>query len=126
MNDSHGHPAGDAVLKDLATRMQRAMRDADLVARLGGEEFGAILPCTTPTGARVAAERLRAAIEIVPFDIGKQHIDCTVSIGGVSIDPSSDVKGADEVVELADNALYEAKNNGRNQVRWAKPDTKSN
>lgn len=125
VNDTHGHPAGDAVLKDLATRMQRAMRDADLVARLGGEEFGAILPCTTPTGARVAAERLRAAIEIVPFDIGKQHIDCTVSIGGVSIGLNSDVSGADDVVELADNALYEAKNNGRNQVRWAKPATKS-
>lgn len=125
VNDTHGHPAGDAVLKDLAVRMQRAMRDADLVARLGGEEFGAILPCTTPTGARVAAERLRAAIEIVPFDIGKQFIDCTVSIGGVSIGPSSDVNGSDEVVELADNALYEAKNNGRNQVRWAKPESKT-
>ena len=116
--------AGDAVLKELATRMQRAMRDADLVARLGGEEFGAILPCTTPTGARVAAERLRAAIEIVSFDIGMEHIDVTVSIGGVSIDKDCAVDGADEVVTLADNALYEAKNNGRNQVRWAKPPQK--
>jgi diguanylate cyclase (GGDEF)-like protein len=124
VNDTYGHPAGDAVLKDLATRMQRAMRDADLVARLGGEEFGAILPCTTPTGARVAAERLRAAIEIVPFDIGDQHIECTVSIGGVSIGPGSAVNGADDVVELADDALYEAKKNGRNQVRWAKPPMK--
>ena len=124
VNDTHGHPAGDAVLKELAIRMQRAMREADLVARLGGEEFGAILPCTTPTGARVAAERLRAAIEIVPFDIGQQHIDCTVSIGGVSIAPTSDVRGADEVIELADKALYEAKKNGRNQVRWGKPESK--
>lgn len=124
VNDSYGHPAGDAVLKDLATRMQRAMRDADLVARLGGEEFGAILPCTTPTGARVAAERLRAAIEIVPFDIGGQHIDCTVSIGGVSIDNTTDIQGADDVVALADDAMYEAKTNGRNQVRWAKPPLK--
>ena len=98
---------------------------ADFIFAVAGEEFGAILPCTTPTGARVAAERLRAAIEIVPFDIGKQHIDCTVSIGGVSIGLNSDVSGADDVVELADNALYEAKNNGRNQVRWAKPATKS-
>ena len=104
--------------------MQRAMRDADLVARLGGEEFGAILPCTTPTGARVAAERLRAAIEIVPFDIGSQNIDCTVSIGGVSIGTDADVLGADDVVALADAALYEAKNNGRNQVRWARPPLK--
>jgi len=124
VNDSYGHPAGDAVLKDLAVRMQRAMRDADLVARLGGEEFGAILPCTTPTGARVAAERLRAAIEIVPFDIGSQNIDCTVSIGGVSIGTDADVLGADDVVALADAALYEAKNNGRNQVRWARPPLK--
>lgn len=124
VNDTHGHPAGDAVLKDLATRMQRAMRDADLVARLGGEEFGAILPCTTPTGARVAAERLRAAIEIVPFDIGGQHIPCTVSIGGVSIDSSTDIQGADDVVALADEAMYAAKTNGRNQVRWAKPGLK--
>jgi diguanylate cyclase (GGDEF)-like protein len=124
VNDTHGHPAGDAVLKELAVRMQRAMRDADLVARLGGEEFGTILPCTTPTGARVAAERLRAAIEIVAFDIGMESIDVTVSIGGVSIDKTSAVQGADEVVALADNALYEAKHNGRNQVRWAKPPTK--
>ena len=121
VNDTYGHPAGDAVLKELAVRMQRAMRDADLVARLGGEEFGAILPCTTPTGARVAAERLRAAIEIVPFDVGDATIECTVSIGGVSIDKSIDVQGSDDVVALADAALYDAKHNGRNQVRWAKP-----
>ncbi len=124
VNDTYGHPAGDAVLKELATRMQRAMRDADLVARLGGEEFGAILPCTTPTGARVAAERLRAAIEIVPFDVADASIECTVSIGGVSIDKNSDVQGADDVVALADAALYDAKHNGRNQVRWAKPPTR--
>ena len=119
VNDTYGHPAGDAVLKDLAVRMQRAMREADLVARLGGEEFGAILPCTTPTGARVAAERLRAAIEIVPFDIGDQSIDCTVSIGGVSVHSTASVEGGEDIVALADEALYEAKNNGRNQVRWA-------
>jgi len=124
VNDTYGHPAGDAVLKELATRMQRAMRDADLVARLGGEEFGAILPCTTPTGARVAAERLRAAIEIVAFDVGDSSIECTVSIGGVSIDKDSDVQGGDDVVALADAALYDAKHNGRNQVRWAKAPTR--
>ena len=124
VNDTYGHPAGDAVLKELATRMQRAMRDADLVARLGGEEFGAILPCTTPTGARVAAERLRAAIEIVPFEVDNASIECTVSIGGVSIDKDSDVQGADDVVALADAALYDAKNNGRNQVRWGKAPTR--
>ena len=69
----------------------------------------------------MAAERLRAAIEIVPFDVGDATIECTVSIGGVSIDKTIDVQGADDVVALADNALYDAKHNGRNQVRWAKP-----
>jgi diguanylate cyclase (GGDEF)-like protein len=124
VNDTYGHPAGDAVLKELAVRMQRAMRDADLVARLGGEEFGSILPCTTPTGARVAAERLRAAIEIVPFNTGNAVIDITVSIGGVSIDKDSLIETSDDIVSLVDQALYEAKGNGRNQVRWTKAPSK--
>jgi diguanylate cyclase (GGDEF)-like protein len=125
VNDTYGHPAGDAVLKELAVRMQRAMRDADLVARLGGEEFGSILPCTTPTGARVAAERLRAAIEIVPFHAGNAVINVTVSIGGISIDRESKIDNSDDIVSLVDQALYTAKTNGRNQVRWAKAPSKT-
>ena len=120
VNDTYGHPAGDKVLKELSERMQTALRDVDQVARLGGEEFGAILPCTSGTGARVAAERLRASIEAKPFFVDGMDLPVTVSVGGVTIGKDTELSDADEIFAAADKALYEAKNKGRNQVRWAK------
>lgn len=120
VNDTHGHPAGDQVLKQLSERMVVALRDVDLIARLGGEEFGAILPCTNSTGGRVAAERLRASIEAKAFESNEISMPCTVSVGGITVDSASTIEHADDVVAAADKALYEAKSNGRNQVRWTK------
>ena len=68
---------------------------------------------------------LRAAIEIVPFHTGNAVIDVTVSIGGVSINSESKIDSSDDIVSLVDQALYEAKTNGRNQVRWAKAPSKT-
>jgi two-component system cell cycle response regulator len=120
VNDSYGHPAGDAVLKQLSQRMKLSLRDVDEIARLGGEEFGAILPCTSSTGARVAAERLRAAVEADPFVADGIDMPVTVSVGGVTLGSRSDIAHADDLFAAADKALYEAKSKGRNQVRWAK------
>jgi diguanylate cyclase (GGDEF)-like protein len=120
VNDTYGHPAGDKVLKELAARMKTALRDVDQIARLGGEEFGAILPSTSGTGARVAAERLRASVEGQPFSVDGLDLPITVSVGGVTIAKNSDIADADDIFAAADKAMYDAKNKGRNQVRWAK------
>jgi two-component system cell cycle response regulator len=120
VNDTYGHPAGDKVLKELAARMKAALRDVDQIARLGGEEFGAILPSTSGTGARVAAERLRASVEGQPFAVDGLDLPITVSVGGVTIAKGSGITDADDIFTAADKAMYEAKNKGRNQVRWAK------
>jgi len=120
VNDTYGHPAGDKVLKELAERMQTALRDVDQVARLGGEEFGAILPCTAGTGARVAAERLRASIEGKPFFVDGIDLPVTVSVGGVTLTKETTLTDGEEIFSAADKALYEAKRKGRNQVRWGK------
>jgi len=120
VNDTHGHPAGDKVLKELSQRMLKSLRDVDQVARMGGEEFGAILPCTAGTGARVAAERLRASVEASPFFVDGLDLHVTVSVGGVTIAKGTTITEADDIFSAADKALYEAKRKGRNQVRWSK------
>ncbi len=120
VNDTYGHPAGDKVLKELSDRLQSALRDVDQVARLGGEEFGAILPCTSGTGARVAAERLRASVEAKPFYIDGVDLPVTVSVGGVTVGKNTSASDPEDIFAAADKALYEAKHKGRNQVRWGK------
>jgi diguanylate cyclase (GGDEF)-like protein len=120
VNDTYGHPAGDKVLKELAQRMLTALRDVDQVARLGGEEFGAILPSTSSTGARVAAERMRASVEAKPFYLDGVDLHVTISVGGVTVGKDTEVWDADDIFAEADKAMYQAKNKGRNQVRWGK------
>jgi two-component system cell cycle response regulator len=108
------------VLKELAQRMLTALRDVDQVARLGGEEFGAILPSTSSTGARVAAERMRASVEAKPFYLDGVDLHVTISVGGVTVGKDTEVWDADDIFAEADKAMYQAKNKGRNQVRWGK------
>jgi two-component system cell cycle response regulator len=114
VNDTHGHPAGDAVLRTFAEVMAQTFREPDLVGRIGGEEFLVLLPETDVEGAVVGAERLRKAMEATPVDIGGTLIRVTCSLG-VATRTDDDIEpGA--LVGRADAALYKAKAAGRNRV----------
>ncbi|MEJ7577114.1 MAG: diguanylate cyclase [Pyrinomonadaceae bacterium] len=111
VNDTFGHNAGDEALRRLAAALQGGTRGMDMSARVGGEEFGVILPETTLERGLDVAERLRAAIKAMEIpEVGR----ITASLGIAEF--PSDAPGADELFSLADNALYEAKNNGRDCV----------
>ena len=114
INDRWGHDAGDEVLRRVADTLRRAVRDVDLAARLGGEEFVVLLPETSFAAASEAAERLRLAVESLQVYWQGQNIPVRVSIG-VSACPSS-VALPGELLKSADAALYEAKRGGRNRV----------
>lgn len=115
VNDRHGHPAGDEVLRELADRALRQVRSVDLVGRLGGEEFIVVMPETSVGGAAVVAERFRAAVADEPFMLeGSKKLRVTVSIG-IAITGDRDDK-LDDLLKRADDALYAAKNGGRNRV----------
>jgi two-component system, cell cycle response regulator len=124
VNDRYGHPAGDEVLRQLAGRALRQVRSVDLVGRLGGEEFLVVMPETNSAGAAVVAERLRAAVADEPFVLpaGGKSLPITVSIG-VAVTGDGQ-EGLEDVLKRADDALYAAKNAGRNRV-VAPPDQRS-
>ncbi len=116
INDSYGHDAGDEVLREFATRVRANTRTVDVVARFGGEEIVVIVPDTALDGARHVAERIRQGVEADPFPVqGAAHaIRVTVSVG-VAARRGGDETAA-EILKRADLALYQAKENGRNQV----------
>ena len=117
-NDHHGHPAGDRCLQQVAAGLAAAVREGDLVARLGGEEFGVLLPRCSLAQAQAAAERLRQAVEQLALPHGglaAQH-GVTVSLGLALAVPQADTDPA-HLIDRADAALYQAKRAGRN--RWA-------
>lgn len=115
INDRHGHKVGDSVLKKLAEVCQVTLRANDIFGRLGGEEFAVLLPETDKTSAVEVAERLREAIAHakVPLE-GGLPVQFTVSIGVTSMSPMDG--SMDELLHIADTALYDAKNSGRNKV----------
>lgn len=117
VNDTHGHPVGDAVLSQAAAVLQASLRTVDVAARYGGEEFLAILPQTPLDGGVVIAERLRERFAAHAF-VGMHGLplQLTVSIG-VAVYPGPDVRSTDELIARADAALYRAKAEGRNLVR---------
>lgn len=117
VNDTWGHAAGDAILRQFAQRLTANTRSVDLVARTGGEEFVVAMPEAGLPDARIAAERVRAAVESPGFDIGGRFIDMTVSVGVATLRRKSD--GADRLLARADAALYAAKSSGRNRVSYA-------
>jgi len=114
VNDTHGHLMGSHVLSEVGGIIRHAIRAADVSARYGGEEFVAYLAETGASGAELAAERIREAIEAHPFVRDGVSIGVTISIG-VSTAPG-DGASIDELVAAADRALYEAKESGRNRV----------
>ena len=117
INDAHGHAIGDAVLQHFAQLMRNAFRKIDMAARVGGEEFAVILPGSDLAAARTSAERLRELVAKTPLVQGGKTISVTVSIGVATMVPSD--FEADQTLIRADEALYRAKENGRNQVKMA-------
>ncbi len=118
VNDRLGHAAGDITLRAVAERLQGNLRDHDMVARFGGEEFLVALSDTCPTEAMQAAERLRAALSGAPVVAGGEALTVTISAGvacTVSASP-------EEAIAAADAALYRAKSGGRNRCELAGPD----
>jgi two-component system, cell cycle response regulator len=116
VNDRHGHPAGDEVLRELAKRAMRQVRSVDLVGRLGGEEFIVVMPETNLAGAAIVAERVRAAVAEALFVLADDGTAVAVTISiGVAVTGRGDEK-LESLLKRADEALYAAKNAGRNQV----------
>lgn len=115
VNDTYGHLVGDAVLRELARIVMDNIRKYDTFARYGGEEFALILPQADGPAAVREADRLRRLVSVTPFE----HMPCcgeiTISCG-VAVFPNHDILKAEDMVRLADSALYEAKNGGRNRV----------
>ncbi|HWD21770.1 MAG TPA: diguanylate cyclase [Burkholderiales bacterium] len=116
INDRHGHPAGDEVIRRIAAVLRTACRQEDMAGRYGGEEFGIVLPETGDCGARVIAERVRRRIEDCALPLG---IRCTVSIGVAERRPGD--SGYAEWISRADRALYAAKERGRNRIEVLEP-----
>ena len=116
INDEHGHAVGDIVLKETTRRLQLALRATDMVARLGGEEFGALLPDTALEGAQRVAERCRELVGAPPVDIvGRASVAVTASFGVAVLDIGL-MPAPEDLLRAADTALYSSKGRGRNRV----------
>ncbi len=118
VNDTWGHQVGDTVLREVAAVTRGALPDVELIARYGGEELVALLPGTGAEEALRAAERVRQGVAALQLQVDDALVRCTVSIG-VATSPADGVTSARALVAAADECLYAAKANGRNQVRQA-------
>lgn len=117
VNDTHGHLAGDAVLREGAALLRRCLRTTDLLGRYGGEEFLAVLPQVDLDAALQAAERLRGEIEIYPVTLPSGvEVRVTASFGVASLAEQAGKVSGDALITLADRRLYAAKEGGRNRV----------
>ena len=116
VNDTHGHQAGDDVLREIGKRFRAHVRPTDIVCRTGGEEFIVIMPDTPGERARAAAERIRHAVaaEVFPVLGGQLDLAITVSAGIATLQDQAD--SIDDLIHRADSALYQAKSGGRNRV----------
>ncbi|MBV7494871.1 diguanylate cyclase [Pseudomonas sp. NPDC086112] len=113
INDNYGHLAGDKVLKIIASVLRKRLRGSDFIARFGGEEFVLLMPATLPMVGAKLLETLRASIEACPFHFKGERVTITISMGLTAFRPG---EHSDLVLKRADQALYRAKNNGRNRV----------
>lgn len=114
VNDRHGHLAGDKALKHAASTIAKGVRETDICARFGGEEFLALLLNATAENAAVRAEEIRSAVEASPCGDGADAVAVTVSIG---VAEAREGESLNDAIDRADRALYQAKNDGRNCVR---------
>lgn len=119
VNDTHGHAAGDEVLRTVASIIKQALRESDIPARYGGEEFAVLLPYTHIDEAQIVGERLRKAVEDTQITINQEteeekQIKVTISMGIAEFNTQ---ESGEALFERADKALYNAKTNGRNQVQ---------
>lgn len=118
VNDTHGHPGGDVILRKLAALVQECMRTSDVVARYGGEEFAVILPMTEAAGCKVFAERLRRKVEQMETNISGTPVRITISIGMATYAPGMAATDKSQLIDAADRALYQSKQSGRNRVSY--------
>ncbi len=116
VNDTYGHAAGDAVLRQVAGVTMTRLRTEDVFARIGGEEFAVLLRGVTTAASARLAERLRTSISAVPTMFEGRPIPITISIGCASILADGQVPQNDALIRKADERLYQAKNGGRNRV----------
>ena len=117
VNDTHGHPVGDQVLRAISILLSRSLREGDLIGRFGGEEFLVALPNTSPANANMIMNRILQSFKNIAFE-NEQGVkfNCAFSAG---ISQLSEIGGADTALSQADKALYEAKRQGRSQVKRA-------
>ena len=117
INDSHGHPVGDQVLQALVGAIGAGLRQSDVFGRLGGEEFGLLLPQTPPAGAHQLGQRLLQAVRQVRLPLAQGELSFSVSIGAALLaGPGDDLEA---MMHRADTALYAAKDGGRDRLAWA-------
>ena len=115
VNDTFGHTEGDQILCKISSLLKNSVRRKDTVARYGGEEFILILPEAGLQQSFVIAERIRQLVENTLFEVGRTQVNLTLSMG-ISNFPSHRVKSKEELIKMADQALYDAKRGGRNKV----------
>jgi diguanylate cyclase (GGDEF)-like protein len=114
INDTHGHLAGDHVLRELAARLKPTVRREDLLARYGGEEFALVLVEADHKQAVGTGERIRRAVETRPFEFDGETLNVTVSIGAATA--ADEHHTPDDLLQAADAKMYQAKRTGRNKV----------
>lgn len=120
INDNFGHLAGDHVLRQVAARLRQSMRASDTLVRYGGDEFAVIMPETGGNGAEIFAERIRRDIEELRITADETQLRVTISLGGAAVGGTGEIVDKLDLVKAADNALYQAKRNGRNCVSVAR------
>lgn len=113
VNDRFGHHIGDVALRQIAARIQGTVREGDLVGRLGGEEFGVLLPGATRAMAETIAEGIRRSVQSIEFEVDGHRFTLSVSIGGAVFSQKVDYS---QLFRFADKRLYQVKNSGRNNV----------
>ena len=114
INDSYGHRAGDSALSSVGTVISQTLRKVDISARYGGDEFSVILPNTDKRGSLIVAEKIRSSLKKIPLKLKGQEVTLTLSIGIATYPDNGTTR--EDLIEKADRALYESKNEGKDKV----------